>query len=50
MDRNEADMPPGNKEYREVYECYAANVDEIRKCFGREDFFISLGFMSFTAM
>ena len=48
--KSRTENEPDNTEYRKAYEWYAANLDEISKSFEREDFFISLGFMSFTAM
>ena len=40
---------PDASSYREAYDWFADNIDEMRSCFVSDAFFFSVGFVSFTA-
>ena len=48
--KKRSENAPDNNQYREAYEWFVDNIDEMRDCFIKKDFFITYGFMSFTAM
>ena len=40
---------PDTSAYREAYDWFADNIDEMRNCFSSDAFFFSVGFVNFTA-
>ena len=47
--RDRALAAPDISSYREAFEWFESNIDEMRSCFVSDGFFFSVGFVSFTA-